>query len=391
MGLHSSSSSPAAPTDGDSFSCARGDLLPRILRSSKALTDTSGCHSCVPRWNAKHSRPPKAPKILKSPVLGSECLSPSGNGDSEMHCPNSVAQDLEIGTPPRLPSFSNKPDAGLDRDPDGNQGYGVNFLTSDAQEVENDLLDSRLTSTAENSSSKAEASIGEHSISHNFDASVNQDAVELAGCSMKKHRSSEPSVESLDSLQRKPSKISGLAIHGQGSDPMSNYDLKNGFAGLRKRVNGKGGLRHSPRLSSVDNYSSDTTVNNSVRMVKNRYKRSIQKGRLRSPRNTISSTSENIESNNINDNADSEKIANEKSSRQHDSQPLKKLRYVSKQGSPCLKKPTTSHEGSEDTDECFFVGEPIPEEEARERWPYRFAYQVFVVASLFKYLIFAKF
>ncbi|XP_074570626.1 DNA (cytosine-5)-methyltransferase CMT2-like [Curcuma longa] len=314
------SSSPVARTDGDSFSRDRGDLLPRILRSSKAPTDTSGSHSSVSRRNAKHSRPPKAPKILKSPVLGSECLSPSGNGDSEMHSSNSVVQDMEIGMPPSLLPFSNKPDTGLDRAAANNQGYEVNFLTSDAQEVENDdLLHSRLTSAAENSSSKAEASIGEHSISHNFDASsANQEAVELAGSSMKKHKSSEPSIESLDSLQRKPSKISGLASPGQGSVPVSNCDRKNGFAVNRKRVNGKGALRHSPRLSSVDNSSSDTTVDNSVHLDKHRYKRSIQKGRLRSPR---------------------------------------------------------SHESSEDTDECFFIGEPIPEEEARERWPYRFAYQ----------------
>ncbi|XP_042453142.1 DNA (cytosine-5)-methyltransferase CMT2-like isoform X1 [Zingiber officinale] len=316
----STSSSPAAPTEGNSFSCDHGDLLPRILRSSKAPTDTSGSHSCVSRRNAKHSRPPKAPKLLKSPVLGSECLSPSGNGDSEMHSSNSVVQDMEIGIPPSFLPFSNKPDTGLDRAPANNQGYEANLLTSDAQEVENDdLLDSRLTSTAENSISKAEASMGELSISHNFDASsANQEAVELAGSSMKRHKLSEPSVESLDSLQRKPSKISGLASHGQGPDPVSNCDRENGFAVHRKRENGKGDLRHSPRLSSVDNSSSDTTVNNSVRTVKHRHKRSIQKGRLRSPK---------------------------------------------------------KFESSEDTDKCFFVGEPIPEEEARERWPYRFVYQ----------------
>ncbi|KAG6469020.1 hypothetical protein ZIOFF_073717 [Zingiber officinale] len=222
------SSSPAAPTEGNSFSCDHGDLLPRILRSSKAPTDTSGSHSCVSRYGNRHP--------------------------------------------------------------------------------------SQLSSVLQQTSS-----MGELSISHNFDASsANQEAVELAGSSMKRHKLSEPSVESLDSLRRKPSKISGLASHGQGPDPVSNCDRENGFAVHRKRENGKGDLRHSPRLSSVDNSSSDTTVNNSVRTVKHRHKRSIQKGRLRSPK---------------------------------------------------------KFESSEDTDKCFFVGEPIPEEEARERWPYRFVYQ----------------
>ncbi|WOK92714.1 DNA (cytosine-5)-methyltransferase 1-like [Canna indica] len=354
--------SAASSADHDSVECDRSGLDQNAERKCGA-------------FNAEADGLPESSTIEKSARRFSDG-SPACNGDSDIHLSAPGPQEVEVDSPRIRSRFLDTPGSGLDSAPVINDGFEFQFPTLDEQAIENGGLNGSMWSSApENSSSKVEAI---NDVNINFEASYAHRGItrtECAGLSTRKLRSRKPYVgsftfdqnEKKNSPQRRTSKSTSTR---PGSAPVSNADSKIHLP-VPKALTPKGsGLRSSSRISTTDNSNPNTIVSNSDCITAPSYEGLMEKGTSRrSPRITMSSIGEGEESNNL------KKPENGKSSCLKDLRSPKKLKLSSNKGSPCLANPNTSSRDSKSCNKneaCFFVGEPVPQEEARQRWPYRF-------------------
>ncbi|RRT82886.1 hypothetical protein B296_00014809 [Ensete ventricosum] len=148
-----------------------------------------------------------------------------------------------------------------------------------------------------------------------------------------------------------------------------------------KIVAKNGGVRCSARISRAENSSSNVIVSDGDCMTTAHVK-SLEKGNLRcSPRINTRSFSESGKSNDLNGDTHPKKLESRKSPGMKDSRPPKKLKQTSNE---VLPHPITPNFYSESNklcnntnanNACFFVGETVPEEVARQRWPHRFVWK----------------
>ncbi|CAL9115496.1 unnamed protein product [Musa textilis] len=145
-----------------------------------------------------------------------------------------------------------------------------------------------------------------------------------------------------------------------------------------KIVAKNGGLRRSARISRAENSSSNVIVGDSDCMTAPHVKLS-EKGKLRcSPRINMRSFSESGKSNDLNGGTHPKKLEGRKSPGMKDSRPPKKLKLSSNEVLPHPITPNVSSESTKlcnNNNACFFVGETVPEEVARQRWPHRFVWK----------------
>ncbi|XP_064998182.1 DNA (cytosine-5)-methyltransferase CMT2-like isoform X3 [Musa acuminata AAA Group] len=145
-----------------------------------------------------------------------------------------------------------------------------------------------------------------------------------------------------------------------------------------KIVAKNGGLRRSARISRAENSSSNVIVSDGDCMTASHVKL-LEKGNSRcSPRINMGSFSESGKSNDLNGDTHPKKLESRKSPGMKDSRPPKKLKLSSNE---VLVHPINLNVTSESSklcnnnNACFFVGETVPEEVARQRWPHRFGWK----------------
>ncbi|CAL9174592.1 unnamed protein product [Musa hybrid cultivar] len=145
-----------------------------------------------------------------------------------------------------------------------------------------------------------------------------------------------------------------------------------------KVVAKNGGLRRSARISRTENSSSNVIVSDGDCMTAPRVKL-LEKGNLRcSPRINMRSFSESGKSNDLNGDTHPKKLESRKSPGMKDSQSPKKLKLSSNEVLVHPINPNVTSESSKlcnNNNACFFVGETVPEEVARQRWPHRFGWK----------------
>ncbi|XP_065000871.1 DNA (cytosine-5)-methyltransferase CMT2 isoform X3 [Musa acuminata AAA Group] len=145
-----------------------------------------------------------------------------------------------------------------------------------------------------------------------------------------------------------------------------------------KVVAKNGGLRRSARISRTENSSSNVIVSDGDCMTAPRVKL-LEKGNLRcSPRINMRSFSESGKSNDLNGDTHPKKLESRKSPGMKDSRSPKKLKLSSNEVLVHPINPNVTSESSKlcnSNNACFFVGETVPEEVARQRWPHRFGWK----------------
>ncbi|XP_064957221.1 DNA (cytosine-5)-methyltransferase CMT2-like isoform X3 [Musa acuminata AAA Group] len=145
-----------------------------------------------------------------------------------------------------------------------------------------------------------------------------------------------------------------------------------------KVVAKNGGLRRSARISRTENSSSNVIVSDGDCMTAPRVKL-LEKGNLRcSPRINMRSFSESGKSNDLNGDTHPKKLESRKSPGMKDSRSPKKLKLSSNEVLVHPINPNVTSESSKlcnNNNACFFVGETVTEEVARQRWPHRFGWK----------------
>lgn len=138
---------------------------------------------------------------------------------------------------------------------------------------------------------------------------------------------------------------------------------------LAGRMLENGGLRRSPRTSGAESARLIGLAGNGACKAPAANGLVVENGVLRrSPR----SVGENGKLAKPKDALKSKRLENGKSREQNGSPPPKKLKVCSDNGSlaPKIRRPSSASKNVNEI--CFFVGDPVPEEEARRRWPHHY-------------------
>ncbi|XP_038980599.1 DNA (cytosine-5)-methyltransferase CMT2-like isoform X2 [Phoenix dactylifera] len=200
-----------------------------------------------------------------------------------------------------------------------------------------------------------------------------------ANPSLRTFRSSKSGVDSFRTNGRSLDSVAA-ASNGLRRSPrfFSSPGCRSGFTAsngsqkgpfLAQWVVDNGGLRRSPRTSEAESTRSNVVAGNGACKAPAANGVMVGIGVLR--RSPLS-VGEDGKSSKPKDSLKSKRLENGKSPEQNGSPPTKKLKVWSDNGSVPPQMARASSVLKNVNEICFFVGDPVPDEEARQRWPHHY-------------------